>query len=215
MKLYYVDAQNKPAGPLTLDELKVLIKAGVLSADPLVIEEGGTEWKRLSSFPVSRMGAPLPPPPPPPPAAFQQSAPLSTGKIHPAVYMVAAIVVAVVLIVAIGKGKNGKTSDGQNVSSSQMAERNPPDEMPKLLPESAKRKMEASVLNKMVNDLRQIDAAMNQCALEKGKRNGDPITWDEIRPYINMAGLNFTPNNYILPGVGYNPQSVKYGDILR
>jgi hypothetical protein len=211
MKLYYADAQNQTAGPATLEELKALMKAGVLPADPLVIEEGGAEWKRLSSFPMSGIGAPLPPPPPPPPAQSQSTAPAS-GKIHPAVYVVA-VVVLVVLIAVIGKGKNGKTSDGQNVSSSQMAERNPPDQMP-WLTESKKREMEVTVQNKMMSDLRQIDAALNQFALEKGKSTGDPVTWDQISPYINLAGLNYTPNNYIVSRIGENPRSVKYGDLL-
>jgi hypothetical protein len=35
-----------------------------------------------------------------------------------------------------------------------------------------------------VNNLREIDAAVNQWALEHGKHAGDPVTLDEIKPYV-------------------------------
>ena len=50
MKYYYADAQNKTAGPVSLEELQALVKAGALKSDPMVVPDGGTEWKPLSAF---------------------------------------------------------------------------------------------------------------------------------------------------------------------
>ncbi len=50
MKYYYADAQNKTAGPVSLEELQALVKAGALKSDPMVVPEGGSEWKPLSAF---------------------------------------------------------------------------------------------------------------------------------------------------------------------
>jgi hypothetical protein len=36
------------------------------------------------------------------------------------------------------------------------------------------------------NNLRQIDAAVNQWALEHGKRAGEPVTLEDIQPYIKL-----------------------------
>ena len=40
--------------------------------------------------------------------------------------------------------------------------------------------------NACINNLRQIDAAKNEFALEKGKANGTPVTEDDIKPYIKL-----------------------------
>jgi len=44
-----------------------------------------------------------------------------------------------------------------------------------------------SQANACINNLRQIDAAANQFALEKGKKTGDDITFpNDLTPYIKM-----------------------------
>jgi outer membrane lipoprotein-sorting protein len=40
--------------------------------------------------------------------------------------------------------------------------------------------------NACINNLRQIDGAKNEFALEKGKKNGDPVTEADIKPYIKL-----------------------------
>jgi len=44
--------------------------------------------------------------------------------------------------------------------------------------------------NACINNLRKIDAAVNQFALEAGKNTGDVVTEDNVKPYIklNLAG---------------------------
>jgi hypothetical protein len=41
--------------------------------------------------------------------------------------------------------------------------------------------------NACINNLRQIDAAKNQWALETGKKNGDPCTANDLKPYIRLV----------------------------
>jgi hypothetical protein len=61
MKFYYADAQNKTAGPVTLEELQVLIKTGALNSNLMVVPEGQSEWKPLSAYVGQQPGMPLPP----------------------------------------------------------------------------------------------------------------------------------------------------------
>lgn len=66
-----------------------------------------------------------------------------------------------------------------------------------------------------INNLRQIDAAKDMFALEKGGTNGMAVTWDDISPYIKDApGRCFCPSaapadrslkNYRLGAIGEEP----------
>ena len=69
----------------------------------------------------------------------------------------------------------------------------------------------SSCCNACVNNLRQIDAAANQFALEKGKTNGEAINFpNDLTPYIklNSAGkIPGCPNGgvYHISKVGETP----------
>jgi len=68
-----------------------------------------------------------------------------------------------------------------------------------------------SQANGCINNLRQIDAAANQFALEKGKKTGDSLTLTtDLTPYIKLnSGGSIPPcpagGNYTLTMVGTNP----------
>jgi len=68
-----------------------------------------------------------------------------------------------------------------------------------------------SQMNACINNLRQIDAAANQFALEKGKKTGDAITYpDDLTPYIKMNSGSSIPacpagGNYAIANVGTTP----------
>lgn len=49
MKYFYADAQNKPVGPIDLDELKRLLASNVIGLLTNVIPEGATVWVPFSS----------------------------------------------------------------------------------------------------------------------------------------------------------------------
>lgn len=59
MKLYYADNQNKTAGPVSVEELRVLIRAGAVKNDPQVMAVGGTGWLPLSSLPLDGASSPV------------------------------------------------------------------------------------------------------------------------------------------------------------
>jgi prepilin-type N-terminal cleavage/methylation domain-containing protein len=68
-----------------------------------------------------------------------------------------------------------------------------------------------SQMNACINNLRQIDAAANEFALEKGKKTGDPITMTtDLTPYIKLNSASSIPpcpagGDYVLANVGNNP----------
>jgi prepilin-type N-terminal cleavage/methylation domain-containing protein len=68
-----------------------------------------------------------------------------------------------------------------------------------------------SQANACINNLRQLDAAANQFALEKGKKTGDAITLTtDLTPYIKLNSANSLPacpagGTYALATVGTNP----------
>jgi prepilin-type N-terminal cleavage/methylation domain-containing protein len=69
-----------------------------------------------------------------------------------------------------------------------------------------------SQANACINNLRQIDAAANQFALENGQTTGAPITMNtDLTPYIKLTTANAIPGcpaggTYTVGTVGANPQ---------
>jgi prepilin-type N-terminal cleavage/methylation domain-containing protein len=65
--------------------------------------------------------------------------------------------------------------------------------------------------NACINNLRQIDAAANQFALEQKKKTGDAINYpDDLTPYIKLNSAGSIPpcpagGTYTDPNVGSNP----------
>ncbi len=48
MNYHYLDSNNQPAGPASLEDIRALARAGRIAGDPMVCPEGGSEWKLLS-----------------------------------------------------------------------------------------------------------------------------------------------------------------------
>jgi prepilin-type N-terminal cleavage/methylation domain-containing protein len=68
-----------------------------------------------------------------------------------------------------------------------------------------------SQMNACINNLRQIDAAANEFALERGKKTSDPITMNtDLTPYIKLNSATSIPQcpaggTYTLSAVGTTP----------
>ena len=68
--------------------------------------------------------------------------------------------------------------------------------------------------NACINNLRQIEAAVQQVVFEKGKHDGDTITWpDDVTPYIKLNSCSSIPccpagGSYSLQTVGTIPQAI-------
>jgi prepilin-type N-terminal cleavage/methylation domain-containing protein len=68
-----------------------------------------------------------------------------------------------------------------------------------------------SQMNACINNLRQIDAAANEFALERGKKTGDAITMNTyLTPYIKLNSASSIPpcpagGDYAIANVGNTP----------
>src|SRR6516225_5176780 len=81
MNYFYADSENNPAGPVTWDNLQKLIRIGALTADSMVMPEGGTEWQPLSSWGAqNNPGAPASPTHPAVPTDLPATASPDTGS---------------------------------------------------------------------------------------------------------------------------------------
>ena len=79
--------------------------------------------------------------------------------------------------------------------------------------------VEDSQRNACINNLRQIDAAKNEFALEKGKANGYVVTEDDIKPYIKLDADGNLPKcpsggKYTIGKVGEKPTCSTAGHFL-
>jgi len=79
--------------------------------------------------------------------------------------------------------------------------------------------------NACISNLKQIDSAANEFALERGKKTGDPISFpSDLTPYIKLNATSSIPpcpagGNYTCEAVGAQPQcslgnSVTPGHVL-
>ncbi len=62
MNYHYLDHNNQPAGPASLEEIRALARDGKIPADPRVAPPGAAEWRLLSALPPTPPSAPPPPP---------------------------------------------------------------------------------------------------------------------------------------------------------
>jgi len=68
--------------------------------------------------------------------------------------------------------------------------------------------------NACINNLRQIDAAKQQWALEKGKQATDVPTWDDLKPYLGRIPHCPAGGTYTINAVGVAPQCSIPGHVL-
>lgn len=64
--------------------------------------------------------------------------------------------------------------------------------------------------NACINNLRQLDGAIQQWAIEFNRGSNSPVTLDEIKPYIKLTSLQLLPpcpggGTYSVTSVGANP----------
>ncbi|MGB7768760.1 MAG: hypothetical protein WBN22_07885 [Verrucomicrobiia bacterium] len=73
---------------------------------------------------------------------------------------------------------------------------------------------ETAQRNACINNLRQIDAAKQQWALEKGKQATDVPTWDDLKPYLYRIPHCPAGGTYTINAVGVPPQCSVPGHVL-
>lgn len=71
-----------------------------------------------------------------------------------------------------------------------------------------------SQAKQIIEEMQIVDRAIDEYAIDKGVRNGEPISWDKIRPYIGKEasarlyrdGTDALGNPILLPKVGEIPK---------
>jgi len=73
--------------------------------------------------------------------------------------------------------------------------------------------------NGCINNLRQLDVAENQWALEKGKKAGDVCTEEDLKPYVHLVKGKFPQcpqgGTYVINPVGELPTCSVPGHTLQ
>src|ERR1700756_4044230 len=64
-----------------------------------------------------------------------------------------------------------------------------------------------SQASKILNDLRMIDSAVDQYAIETGRKTGDPVAVSDWTNYVKKNSLLYNNGNSVL-GSSYGPQTV-------
>jgi hypothetical protein len=67
-------------------------------------------------------------------------------------------------------------------------------------------------MNPCANNLRVLDGAKQQWALENRLNKGDPVAWDDIKPYIKIPMVCSRGGTYIMGLVGEPPRCFAGGD---
>ena len=65
MKYFYADKDNKPVGPLPREALESLRTCGIIADSTMIVEEGASDWKKITDI-FTDQNSPAPPPPPMP-----------------------------------------------------------------------------------------------------------------------------------------------------
>ncbi len=67
-------------------------------------------------------------------------------------------------------------------------------------------------MNACVNNLRMLDGAKQTWALENRRNKGDPVNWDDLKPYIKIPLVCSRGGTYIIGPVGELPRCSTGGD---
>jgi hypothetical protein len=203
---FYRDNSGKEIGPFDLDTLAKLRLAGMLNDNTLVRAENTTEWKSLREFLPSLAAAPQ----------TTQSSKKSAN------WTWAGLFIAVVIILAASHFNNSSQKPDQTLSSdaktieqlkidSERDYQKARAEAGALRNQPSTKVSDIEAENACINNLRQIDAAINEWALENGKSNGALPTMADIKGYIKLTATGEVPSCpaggiYTLHPVGSNPQ---------
>lgn len=70
------------------------------------------------------------------------------------------------------------------------------------------RSRKRSLATQILSDLRQIDSAMDQYALETNKADGTPVSWADIQRYVKNGSRLYDSNSLDVLGNSFNITSV-------
>jgi len=215
---YYYTIKGKRLGPVMLDELKSLAASGVLTRSDLLWTEGMAAWQPAGLTVVIFEGLP-----PDLETGVDVNAPLVPDEInesnqfkHPpkSVAIPSAVDFPKVNLEHMPRLKTRRLDDSDKrlvVAMSVVALLILGAIMWSYGVETIKERAKQRAVDRCINNLRQIDAAAQQWALEHGKRDGDHIDYpNDLKPYLSVdypKGVPLCPDGgvYILNKVGDKP----------
>lgn len=207
---YYLDKTGREIGPFDLATLTKFRQAGVLSSETSVRPADSKEWKPCRELvpdfaPIITAGA-----------TAQPNASNTANGVYKILLVIAAIIIFITWQTNNAKqsAPDDKEKQFQNSIKSEVGEFNKDQAKVRdhLFGNQTTTPMRTvSEANECINNLRQLDAAANQFALEKGKRTGDPIDFpNDLTPYIHLNAQGKIPpcpsgGIYSISRVGDNP----------
>jgi hypothetical protein len=224
MNYRMIGGDGKQYGPISGDQLRQWRAEGRVVERTQIQAEGSADWKPLSAFPELAGPAPVTPPAN---VVVNAAAPVKTGTSGLAIaslvlgclgfcsYGVTSIVGLILGIIGL---RQIKRSDGAlggkglaiaGIATSGVSLLIMPALIAALAIPGFMKAKNQSQGRRIINDARQMDAAIDQWALEKGKQNGAPLVTPEIATYLkgNWNETDLLGNPYLFGPVG--PQQIK------
>jgi hypothetical protein len=214
-----IGSDGQQYGPITAEQLRQWLTDGRVNAQTQVQPDGATDWKPLGS--LLELASTTPPPLTPPPAPAPVASPKTSGLAITSLVLgclgtvscgLTAIVGFILGLIGLRKinrsngqlGGKGLAIAGISVSAAMFFLILPL--MAALAIPGFVKARKQSQGRRIINDVRQMDAAIDQWALEKGKTNGSEIVKEEVATYLKMEWkeVDILGNRYEVSVVGPN-----------
>jgi len=215
-----IGADGKEYGPITADQLRQWVAEGRLTAQSQIQADGG-EWKPLGAFPELATGVVAPAvAEAPAPAATQKTSGMAITSLVLGIlgFFTCGITSPIGLILGcLGLRKINRSNaalGGKGIAIAGISISGVTLVMLPLLAALAipgfVRAKKQSQARRIINDARQMDAAIDQWALENGKKDGDTVNTTEASVYLKNGwkATDALGNAYIIGRVGIGQMQI-------
>lgn len=210
-----IGGDGKEYGPISADQLRDWLAQGRLNAQSRVQAEGSPDWKALLEFP--ELAAMVAPPPMAPAAVVPQKtsglaiASLVLGILGFCSYGITSLIGLVLGLVSFSKiNKSAGTLGGKGLAIAGISVSGVtlllfPILIAIAIPSFVRAK-NAAQAHRVLNTARQMNTAIDQWALETGKRDGTPVNTTEAAAYLKdgWKNVDLFGNSYLVSVVGSN-----------
>ncbi len=179
MAQYHLSKNGRQAGPFSQEQLDQMLQAGFFAGTELVRQDDAPDWKPVSQLPGFVPAPPTVSSPPALPAQPSASAPARTNN-----------------CLILGLVGGGLLLIGIPVIALLAAIA-----VPNFL-----RARKRSQATRELMDLRLIDAAIDQYAIEHNKAPGIKVEWSDIRPFLPAGSKLSTSNGLDILGHPFGPK---------
>lgn len=175
MAQYYLSKNGQQSGPFSQEQIDQMLKSGLFSGTELYRQDDSPDWK-----PISQLPGFVPPPVPPPIPPFPGTPPPAPTPGKSSCLLIGLIVGAVGLMMVAVIALLAAIA------------------VPNFL--RARKRAQAT---RVLEDLRLIDAAVDQYAIEHNKQGGTVLEWSDIQTALppgsrlsNSGGVDMLGNHF-------------------